>query len=162
MVLVTLLRIRPPMAKLWPSCSCTVVAARRVVNDGRIAVALLLEPGVVMPMPSRLSSDTSGATRRLMRPPASTVGVNFTATPYSFSSSVIRPAPPTEFCATGMKILPPARKLASCPLMAMTFGSARILTRPSRFSPSMVSCFMPLPTAVTAPAPPLSRLDTAA
>ena len=36
-----------------------------------------------------------------------------------------------------MKILPPARKLASWPLTAITFGSARIRTRPSRCSASM-------------------------
>ena len=42
-------------------------------------------------------------------------------------------APPSRLCATGMKILPPERKLADWPLMAMMFGSASTRTRPSRF-----------------------------
>ena len=135
------------MAKLWPSNSCTVVVARRVVNAGSTAVRGGAA-AVVMPMPSRFSSDTSGATFRLMRPPSSTVGVNLTAMPNSFSSSVILLVPLLS-CATGMKILPPARKLASWPLMAMMFGSASTFTRPSRFCASSVTPlpFLPLNAA---------------
>ena len=133
-LLVTLFLIKPPMAKLWPSNSCTVVVARRVVNEGRMAVVEM--PVAVMPMPSLFRSDTSGDTFRLMRPPSSTVGVNLTATPNSFSSSVIVGVPPLLVWLTGMKILPPARKLASWPLMAMMFGSASTLIRPSRFCAS--------------------------
>ena len=62
--------------------------------------------------------------------------------------------------ATGMKILPPARKLASCPLIATMFGSARILTRPSRFSPSIEDALAVRSHAASAlgmPAPRLSR-----
>ncbi len=73
-------------------------------------------------MPSRDTSDTSGATFRLMRPPASTVGVKRRPTPNSFSSSDTL----LFSWATGMKIFPPARKLPSCPLTAITFGSARM------------------------------------
>src|SRR5450830_1390514 len=133
-LLVTLFLIKPPMAKLWPSSRCTVVVARRVVNEGRMAVVEM--PVAVMPMPSLFRSDTSGDTFRLMRPPSSTVGVNLTATPNSFSSSVIVGVPPLLVWLTGMKILPPARKLASWPLMAMMFGSASTLIRPSRFCAS--------------------------
>ena len=72
------------MAKLCPSISCTVVSARRDVNDGNTALPLM--PVIVTP--AWLSSDTSGRTRRLMRPLPSTVGVKLTETPNSFSSSV--------------------------------------------------------------------------
>ncbi len=135
MLVVVLFLISPPIAKLWPSASCTVVAARRVVISGKICAALLVP---LMPTPSRASSDTSGATCRLMRPPDSTVGVNFSPTPKSFSCKVISGAPVALACATGIRILPPARKLPSCPLMAITFGSASTFTRPSRFSASSV------------------------
>jgi len=94
---VVLFLISPPIAKLWPSISCTVVSALRVVKVGSSEV--LPEPVTVMPV--GLSSDTSGRTRRLMRPPPSTVGVNLTDTPNSFSSSVtLRPPMPSP-CATG-------------------------------------------------------------
>ena len=42
-----------------------------------------------------------------------------------------------------MKILPPERKLADCPLMAMMFGSASTRTRPSRFFASTPSSVEP-------------------
>ncbi len=73
-----------------------------------------------------------------MRPPSSTVGVNFRPTPKDSSCSVKVPKPPAPPCATGMKTLPPARKLPSWPLMAIRFGSASSLTRPSCFSASTV------------------------
>ncbi|MEZ5610209.1 MAG: hypothetical protein R3E45_07190 [Rhodocyclaceae bacterium] len=72
---VALFLISPPIAKLCPSNSWTVVDARRVVMSGRTAVPSKL-PVAVMPTPSR-SSETSGATLRLIRPPARTVGVDF-------------------------------------------------------------------------------------
>ena len=128
---VELFLIRPPIAKLWPSASCTVVDARRVVISGKIARAWVVP--LPIPTPSRDSSDTSGDTRKLIRPPESTVGVNRKPMPNSFSSSAIRPS---ASCATGIRILPPARKLPSCPLIAMTFGSASTFTSDSFFSAS--------------------------
>ena len=112
-----------------------------MVNAGNTAE---LTPAKRMPMPSRFSSDTSGATFRLMRPPSSTVGVKCTEIPNSFSTSVIRFVPLALSWATGMKILPPARKLPSWPLIAITFGSARILITPSRFSASRARSTLPL------------------
>src|SRR5471030_2503305 len=55
---------------------------------------------------------------------------------FSSSVMVVPPLPPPW--ATGMKILPPARKLASWPLMAISVGSASTLTRPSFFWASRV------------------------
>ena len=125
------------MAKLWPSISCTVVAVLRDVNEGRIA--LPVTPAATMPIPSRLSSDTSVTISRLIRPPSSTVGRKRTDTPNSFSSSVIVLPPPSARCDTGMKILPPALKRPSWPLMAMMVGSASTFTKPSSFCASRVS-----------------------
>ena len=134
---VTLFLIKPAIAKLCPSCSCTVVETRLTVNEGNT-----LPPTVVPPC---VSSDTSGATFRLMSPPSSTVGVNLRPTPKSLSSSVMAgaPPPPAPVCGTGIKIFPPAKKLPSCPLMAIMLGSANILTIPSLFSASMLMTLLP-------------------
>jgi hypothetical protein len=48
-----------------------------------------------------------------------------------------------------MKILPPDRKLAAWPLMAMMFGSASTRTTPSRFSASMPSMVAPFEVVLT-------------
>ena len=71
-LVMVLFLIRPPMAKLWPSISCTVVSALREISDGRIA--LPFRPLRVTPL--GFSSETSGRTFRLMRPLPSTVGVS--------------------------------------------------------------------------------------
>ena len=145
MLVVVLFLMSPPIAKLWPSISCTVVSALREVKDGNTA----LTPPALIWMPAALSSDTSGRTRRLMRPLPNTVGVNFTETPNSFSSSVtVRPPPLLLSCDTGMKILPPARKLPVCPLIAITVGSASILTRPSVFCMFSTPLVTPRPGTV--------------
>jgi hypothetical protein len=85
--------------------------------------------------------------------PSSTVGVNFSPTPNSFSSSVMVAPPPSRDCATGMKILPPDRKLADWPLMAMMLGSASTRTRPSFFCASMPSRVAPRPMVDSDDAP---------
>ncbi len=132
---VTLFLISPPMAKLWPSCTCSVVEARRVVMSGRIDVLLLL--GAVTATPVGESSDTSGETFRLMRPFSITVGVKRRPTPKVSSCRMMVATPLVAApCATGMNTLPPARKLASCPLMAIRLGSASTLTSPSPFCAS--------------------------
>ena len=56
-------------------------------------------------------------------------------------------SPAPADCATGMKILPPARKLPFLPLMAITVGSARIFTKPSVFCASTVTVDVPVPAA---------------
>ena len=150
-----LLRSSPPMTRLWPSCSCTVVETRRVVKAG----SSVLPSPVPAPTDSREISDTSGATFRLMRPPSSTVGTNFRPTPNSRSCKVTAlPAAPDD-CVIGMKTLPPTRKLPSWPLMATMVGSASIFTRPSLFSASRL---MLLPLRNSKPAlalPPPRKLD---
>ena len=61
-------------------------------------------------------------------------------------------------CATGMKILPPARKLPVWPLMAITVGSASTLTRASSLWASMVRPRLPEALArLASPAPPLRK-----
>ncbi|VWD07640.1 hypothetical protein BCO18430_04384 [Burkholderia contaminans] len=131
---VPLSLISPPIANVSPSPICTVVDARRVVISGRIDVPPMLVALSVTPVCD--SSDTSGATFRLIRPLLSTVGVNFSATPNSSSCSVIDDVPLPLLCGIGMKILPPARNVASWPLIVTRFGSARILTRLSVFCAS--------------------------
>ena len=73
-----------------------------------------------------------------MRPAPSTVGVNLTPTPYSRSCRVTK-LPPPPVPTTGIKILPPAKKLASCPLMAMMLGSASTLNKSSVLVASTVT-----------------------
>ncbi|CAJ3226021.1 Uncharacterised protein [Burkholderia pseudomallei] len=116
----------PPIANVSPSPICTVVDARRVVMSGRIDTLPTFAADSVTPVGD--SSDTSGATFRLIRPFDSTVGVNFSPTPNSSSCSVIVFAPMPLLCGTGMKILPPARNVASWPLIVTSRGSARIFT----------------------------------
>ena len=134
----------PPMAKLWPSANCTVVSALREVKDGSTE-----EPDTPeMVTPEGLSSDTSGRTCRLMRPPPRTVGVKRTDTPNSFSCSVMSRVPLALPWLTGMRILLPARKLPVCPLMAMMLGSASTLTRPSVFCMFRLTVLADLPGTV--------------
>ncbi|MNC97073.1 hypothetical protein D3C83_146150 [compost metagenome] len=64
---------------------------------------------------------------------------------------------PAGDCATGMKIFPPERKLACCPLMAMMLGAASTRTRPSSFWPSTRIAYLPTFSASTRPAPPLRK-----
>jgi alkaline phosphatase D len=71
------------------------------------------EAPAVKDVPTCESSDTSGVTRRLMRPPSRTVGVNLSPTPKVSSCSVIATPPAPPDCGTGMKILPPARNAPS-------------------------------------------------
>ncbi|MNH26051.1 hypothetical protein D3C79_860800 [compost metagenome] len=149
--------IRPAITRLCPSLSCTVVSARRTENEGMMEVTPLID---VKGEPVCDRSDTSDTSLRLTRALPSTVGVNLTPMPNSFSSSVITGTPLVLLWATGMKILPPERKLACWPLMAMMLGSARIRTRPSSFCPSMASAPLPMRMALSNPPPPLRKLET--
>ncbi len=88
------------MAKLWPSWTCSVVEARRVVMSGRIDVPDTL--GAVTATPVGESSETSGATLRLMRPFSSTVGVKRSPTPNVSSCSRMVVVPVPKLCGTGM------------------------------------------------------------
>ena len=59
----------PAIAKLWPSRNSIVVRASRLVSDG------IAKPEIWMAC-AKSSSLTDGARRRLMTPPAKTVGTN--------------------------------------------------------------------------------------
>ena len=65
---------RPPITKLWPSRSSTVVWARRTISGGTEMPATVT--GWLMS-----SWLTSGSILRLIRPPPSTVGVKARPTP---------------------------------------------------------------------------------
>ena len=81
------------------------------------------------------TSLTSGRTFRLIRLSASTVGVKSSDTPNGLNSTVIAPVDEPA-CATGIGISPPARKLAVSPDIAVRFGSASIVIKPSWSSAS--------------------------
>ena len=158
MASVTLLLTKPPMAKLSPSRSCTVVEARRVVIEGN---RLLWSPNPLTVVPTCDSSETSGVTRRLIRPSSSTVGKKRRPTPNSFSSNVMVVLPVELVWGTGMKILPPARNEPSWPLTAVMVGSASTLTRPFFISAVSVMMLRPLArVAVMAVAPSLKNCDS--
>jgi len=70
---------------------------------------------------------TSGRTFMLMRPVDSTVGVKAMLTPYCLYSMDVTPSA----CGIGTGNSPPARKVAVAPEIAVRFGSASRLTRPS-------------------------------
>ena len=69
-----------------------------------------------------------GCTRMAILPSSSTVGVNSSRTPNFLYSMVMVAAPPTPLWGTGMGNSPPARKVASWPLVVTRLGSAS--TRP--------------------------------
>jgi len=71
---------------------------------------------------------TSGRTFRWTRSPV-TIGVKFKRTPNSLYWTLMAIVLP-EPCAIGIGISPPARKLASLPLSATRFGSARLWNMP--------------------------------
>ena len=106
MVCVTLFLTKPPIAKLSPSRSCTVVDARRVVMVGS---KLVCPPRPLTVVPNCANSDTSGVTLRLIKPSSSTVGKKRKPTPNSFSCKVIDVPPLALVWGTGMKIFPPAK-----------------------------------------------------
>ena len=157
MVSEKLFLINPAITKLCPSLSCTVVSARRTVNDGSTEVT---PPTVVKGEPVCDNSDTSDTIFKLIRVPSSTIGVNLTPIPNSFSCSVMVGLPEEPSCETGMKILPPDKKLAAWPLMAIMLGSAKIRTKPSSFWPSMLSAALPIRSACSNPPPLLKKLDS--
>ena len=82
-----MLRSSPPITKVWPSRSSTVVRARRTISGGidRPAICTTL---------LRSSSLTSGSTVMLISPSPSTVGVKASWTPKRFHSIVIWPSAP--------------------------------------------------------------------
>ncbi len=110
---------RPAMAKLWPSRSSTWVEARRVLMAGT------WKPWIWTPLRGS-SWLTSGAIFRRIWPESSTVGVTFSFTP-KVRNSMVTPLLPL---GTGKGNSPPARKLASCPDIAVRFGRARVWTAP--------------------------------
>jgi len=109
----------PPMTKLSPSPSSTVVSARRVTMAGTVA------PLIVMP---RLKSRSlaSGATFSAMRFSDRMVGDTVKPMPKGLYSMVVEP----NACGTGIGISPPARKLALWPESATRLGSASTRARP--------------------------------
>ena len=129
---------RPAIANVWPSSSSSSVSVRRVVSAG------IRNPCSVTAL-AKSSVLTSGRTFRCTRLPM-TVGVKFRRTPNSLYWTVIATLPP-EPCAIGIGTSPPARKLASLPLSATRFGSARLWNRP-------LSC-----SAFTTPAMPFLRVE---
>ena len=72
---------RPPIAKLWPLPSWTVVSARLTVSEGTTKVALLPMPAAIVTAFALLISLTSGATWMEIRPSLNTVGRKFSDTP---------------------------------------------------------------------------------
>ena len=109
--------INPAIANVWPLFNSSSVSVRRVLSAGirnPFKVIALLKSSVL----------TSGRTFRWTRSPT-TVGVKVRRTPNSLNTTVIE-VPPPEGCAIGIGNSPPARKLASLPLSATRFGSARL------------------------------------
>ena len=110
----------PAIANVWPSRSSSSVSVRRLISAG------MRKPSRCTPF-AKSSVLTSGRTRRRMRSPCTT-GTKFRRTPNSLNCTVIALPPPG--CVTGIGNSPPARKLASLPLSATRFGSARLWNRP--------------------------------
>ncbi len=135
MLVPKVLRMRPPMAKLWPLASSTTVSAERVVRPG------MFTPFMSMPLAGVISL-TSGRTWMLMRLFDSTVGWNSRLAPKRRNCTEVWPKP----CATGIGISPPARKLAFSPEMAVRFGSARIVTSPASARASRVADTLLMPS----------------
>ncbi len=121
--LVSVLFIRPAIANVWPSRSSTSVSVRRVDSAG------MRKPSSVTAL-AKSSELTSGFTFRWIRSPPSTVGVKFRRTPNSLKMIVTALPPVPLGCTIGYGYSPPARKLASLPLVAIRFGSARLWNRP--------------------------------
>ena len=141
----------PPMAKLWPLPSSTVVSARRTVRAGMV-MTLLVNPSGTEIAPSLESWLTSGRTCRLIRSSPTKVGVKASETPNFLNSTI-------TLSSSGTRIgnSPPARKLAVSPETAVRFGSARMLISPS-VSRASITAFTsqfpvepPTPTAVPTP-----------
>ena len=90
------------------------------------------------------SSLTDGARRRLMMPPAKTVGTNVNCTPKGLNSVVMIGTPPAPLdCAVGTGNSPPARKEAVSPESATKSGSARRRMRPLVSSAVRVTSRLP-------------------
>ena len=101
------------------------------------------------------SSLTDGARRRLMMPPAKTVGTNVNCTPKGLYSVVMTGTPPVPpGCTVGTGNSPPARKEAVSPESAIKSGSARRRTRPFVSSADRVTSRLPPLVARLASATP--------
>src|SRR3954470_12755306 len=111
----------PAIANVCPSRSSSSVAVRRVVRAGT------RKPFITTAL-EKSSELTSGATFRCTRSP-STCGVKASRIPNSLNWTLIVVLEP-EPCATGIGNSPPARNVASLPLSATRFGSARLWNRP--------------------------------
>ena len=112
------------MANVCPSRSSTSVSVRRVESAGT------RKPSTRRRRCAKSSELTSGLTLRLIRSPPRTVGVKFRRTPNSLNMIVTELRAAAPACTTGYGNSPPARKLASLPLIAIRFGSARLWKRP--------------------------------
>ncbi len=93
--------ISPPITKLSPSPSSTVVSARRVMNAGT-------DTPLIVTALAKSSWLASGATFSAMRCGLSTVGVSVSPIQYGLNSIEVVPSA----CGTGIGTSPPARKLA--------------------------------------------------
>ena len=101
------------------------------------------------------SSLTDGARRRLMMPPAKTVGTNVNSTPKGLYWVVMIGTPPAlPGCADGTGNSPPARKEAVSPESATKSGSARRRMRPFSSSADRVTSRLPPLVARLASATP--------
>gem|GEM_PF-6015565 len=117
-VSVTRSSISPAITKVCPLPSSTKVSMRRVESAGMVKPAIVTEF-------ARSMVETSGFTYiRIVSCPVIS-GLNVSRMPNSLNMMVTAPtfAPP---CTTGSGNSPPTRKLASLPLVATRFGSARI------------------------------------
>src|SRR5450755_3327678 len=112
----------PARASEPPEGISTVVSARRTFRPGTVV------PDTVTEF-SGASSDTSVNTLRLMRPSDSTTGVNVRLTPKLCQSI---PTVPPNWGGVGKGNLPPARKLAFSPEIAVRVGSANVRVTPAR------------------------------
>src|SRR4051812_21187102 len=121
--------MRPAVIITAPDGSSTVVSDLRTFM-----------PGTAM-LPMRIwfsgsTSVTSVATRKLIRPSASTTGVKLKVTPYGLYSTPIaqdlRPPTVVQSSLLGIGISPPAVNLADSPEIAVSVGSARTRETPAR------------------------------
>src|SRR5882724_9129182 len=120
--------IKPAIAIAPPEGISRVVSARRVLIEGTEIPVMLIE----------LSSETSVATRRLIRPSLSTTGVKLREMPNFLNETdgAHCPTPPTAVALwhvtpVGIGNSPPAMKVADSPEMAVRFGSASVLITPA-------------------------------
>ena len=121
-VLVSVLFSRPAMANVWPSRSSTSVSVRRVVSAGirkpSSVIALAKSSALTSGLHLEVDQVAAEHRRREVQPDAELL-----------EHDRDRVAAGAR-CTTGYGNSPPARKLASLPLVAIRFGSARLWKSP--------------------------------